>query len=184
MSSPSEEKTSELSFGTATLLCSFMRSELDRLLNAPAEVRQEQAHQLSHRPPTLPAQSASQHIGDPTMPDPALEPEELTPEDDVHHASQAVYGELESAAEYLTYMTGKCATWRKSGKEKWPRAQMGEQTEEWPGNAGDPCVIIEQYGSVLANVSVKVAGGKITRLDMCHIAPTPGSAIASGVYPV
>lgn len=141
------------------------------------------------------------------MPDPTPEPEELTPEaalrayaaminrrdpsrlapylaDDFHYASQAVYGELESAAEYLTYMTGKCATWRKSGKEKWPRAQMGEQTEEWPGNAGDPCVIIEQYGSVLANVYVNVAGGKITRLDMCHIAPTPGSAIASGVYPV
>lgn len=112
-----------------------------------------------------------------------LDPSRLAPylAKDFHYASQNVFAEIESSAEYLAYMQGKFETLRACAPDRAVKAQMGRLTSVFPG---DPCVIVEQGGEVVANVLVRVADGLIQRLDLCSVAPAPGSAIATGEYPV
>ncbi len=98
--------------------------------------------------------------------------------DDFHYTSQWVFAEIESKAEYVEYITGKLKAIRRSGARAW--AEMGLLESEVPG----PCVVMAQgdQNNLVAIVLAKVAGSKITRLDLCGV-PSPHSASRSGVYP-
>ncbi len=98
--------------------------------------------------------------------------------DDFRYASQWVFAEIESKAEYVAYITGKLKAIRRSGARAW--AEMGLLESEVPG----PCVVMAQgdQNNLVAIVLAKVAGSKITRLDLSGV-PSPHSARRSGVYP-
>ena len=98
--------------------------------------------------------------------------------DDFHYASQWVFDEMESKAEFLDYIVAKLETIRECGELPW--AEMGWLDHTWPG----PCVVMAQgkRDDLVALVVAEVADGKIRRLDMCCI-PPPQSARRSGEYP-
>ena len=98
--------------------------------------------------------------------------------DDFHYASQKVFHEMTSKAEYMEYIVGKLETFRGSGFEVW--AEMGELTYAFPG----PCVVLAQgeREDLVAVLLAEVSGEYITRIDMC-VVPPPESARRSGVYP-
>lgn len=97
---------------------------------------------------------------------------------DFHYASQWVFSEITSKADYLVYIMPKLEAIRSSGAEVW--AEMGVLDRELPG----PCVVIAQgdKDNLLAVVLATVENGKIKRLDMCG-APSPFSAFRAGDYP-
>ena len=115
-----------------------------------------------------------------------LDPSRLAPylADNFHYASQAVFAEIESKSEYLAYIHSKFETLREMAPGYVVRAQIGRFAHALDDETGDRCVIVEQDGKVVANVLVRVADGLIKRLDMCTVAPAPGSAIPMGDYPV
>ena len=101
--------------------------------------------------------------------------------DDFHYSSQAVFEEIRSKSEYIEYVTAKLAAIRTAGSRIW--AEMGhvESGFAFPG----PCVVLAQNAreNVIATVVVEVKDGKITRLDMRHVAPLPHQAMRIGEYP-
>lgn len=98
--------------------------------------------------------------------------------DDFHYASQRVFSEIESKQEYLDYIAPKLSIIKASGGRVW--AEMAWLDREFPG----PCVVLAQgvREDLVGVVLAKVAGDKITRLDLC-IAPSPHSARRTGEYP-
>ena len=100
--------------------------------------------------------------------------------EDFRYASQSVFAEIGSKAEYMTYISGKLATIRSSGHVV--RAEMG--TVNAFGRMR-PCVLVAQgdQPEPVALVLAEVAGGVIQRLDMCTVAPHPSTATRSGDYP-
>jgi hypothetical protein len=98
--------------------------------------------------------------------------------EDFHYASQWVLSEITSKGEYLAYITPKLEAIRRSGGSVW--AEMGALDRELPG----PCVVMAQgeREKLAAVVLAVVEGDKIKRLDLCG-APSPHSAIRSGIYP-
>lgn len=98
--------------------------------------------------------------------------------EDFHYASQWVFSEITSKADYLVYIMPKLEAIRSSGAEVW--AEMGVLERELPG----PCVVMAQgdKDNLLAVVLATVENGKIKRLDMCG-APPPFSALRKGDYP-
>ncbi len=98
--------------------------------------------------------------------------------EDFHYASQWVFSEITSKAEYLAYITPKLEAIRRSGESVW--AEMGALDRELPG----PCVVMAQGDreKLAAVVLATVEGDKIKRLDLCG-APSPHLAIRSGIYP-
>jgi len=98
--------------------------------------------------------------------------------EDFHYASQWVFSEITSKAEYLAYITPKLEAIRRSGATVW--AEMGALDRELPG----PCVVMAQGDreKLAAVVLATVEGDKIKRLDLCG-APSPHSARRSGIYP-
>lgn len=97
---------------------------------------------------------------------------------DFHYASQWVFSEITSKADYLVYIMPKLEAIRSSGAEV--LAEMGVLDRELPG----PCVVMAQGNkdNLLAVVLATVENGKIKRLDMCG-APSPFSAFRTGDYP-
>lgn len=100
--------------------------------------------------------------------------------EDFHYASQAVFHEMTSKAEYLAYITLKLETIRTAGAAVF--AEMG-RVRSFQGE--EPCVIVAQgdRNDLVALVLARVDGTRITRLDMCSVAPHPTTATRSGVYP-
>ncbi len=98
--------------------------------------------------------------------------------DDFHYASQKVFHEITSKAEYMEYIVGKLESLEESGSEVW--AEIGELTYGFPG----PCVVVAQgeRENLMAVVLAEVGGEFITRIDLC-IVPAPETARRSGVYP-
>lgn len=98
--------------------------------------------------------------------------------EDFHYASQWVFSEITSKADYLAYITPKLEAIRSSGTQVW--AEMGVLDRELPG----PCVVMAQGDreKLAAVVLAAVEGDKIKRLDICG-APSPHSARRSGIYP-
>ncbi|MFM7011413.1 MAG: hypothetical protein ACKO0Z_19145 [Betaproteobacteria bacterium] len=98
--------------------------------------------------------------------------------EDFHYASQWVFSEITSKADYLAYITPKLEAIRSSGTQVW--AEMGVLDRELPG----PCVVMAQGDreKLAAVVLAAVEGDKIKRLDLCG-APSPHSARRSGIYP-
>jgi len=98
--------------------------------------------------------------------------------DAFHYASHFVFGEIESKAEYLGYVTEKLKTIQFLGSKVW--AEMGTLIHELPG----PCVVVAQgeKDELVAVVIATVKEDRISRLDFCMV-PTPESAIRSGDYP-
>jgi hypothetical protein len=98
--------------------------------------------------------------------------------DDFHYASQRVFAEITSKAEFAAYFIPKLDTVRRSGQRVW--AEMGHLDREIPG----PCVVVAQgeKETLVGLVLAKVAGDRIQRLDMC-IVPSPHSARRLGDYP-
>jgi len=97
---------------------------------------------------------------------------------DFHYASQWVFAEIESKQAYLDYIRPKLLAIKKSGSDVW--AEMAHLEQEFPS----PCVVMAQDSkdNLISLMLVKVANGKISRLDMCG-APSPHSAKRSGDYP-
>ena len=83
--------------------------------------------------------------------------------EDFHYASQWVFSEITSKAEYLAYITPKLEAIRRSGATVW--AEMGALDRELPG----PCVVMAQGDreKLAAVVLATVEGDKIKRLDLC-----------------
>ena len=100
--------------------------------------------------------------------------------EDFHYASQNVFAEITSKAEFLDYITGKLAAIKQSGERVW--AELGE-LQAWPGG---PCLVIAQAdkNTLVATLLVEVEGQKIKRADMCTVAPAPQSAKCTGEYPL
>ncbi len=90
--------------------------------------------------------------------------------EDVHYASQWVFEEIESRADYLHYLEGKLDAVRRSGAKV--LAELAE-TRPYPmyPNRPRPCVVVQQGGKLAATVLFEVAGGRITKIDMCQIPP-------------
>lgn len=98
--------------------------------------------------------------------------------EDFHYASQWVFSEITSKADYLAYITAKLQAVKDSGSTVW--AEMGWLDHGFHG----PCVVMAQgsQDQLKAIVLAKVEAGKIKRLDLC-CAPPPESARRTGVYP-
>lgn len=98
--------------------------------------------------------------------------------DDFHYASQWVFEEIASKAQFAAYFVPKLETIRRSGER--PYAEMGHLDRDIPG----PCVVVAQgrKEELVGVVLAKVAGDRIARLDMCMV-PSPHSARRSGEYP-
>lgn len=98
--------------------------------------------------------------------------------EDFHYASQWVFSEITSKADYLAYITPKLKAIQGSGAKVW--AEMGVLDRELPG----PCVVMAQGDKekLAAVLLATVEGGKIKRLDLCG-APSSHSARRSGIYP-
>jgi hypothetical protein len=111
----------------------------------------------------------------------SLSASELVPllADDFRYSSQAVVSEIESKHAFVDYISTKLEAIRKSGVRVW--AEMGQIQHGFPG----PCVVIAQgkQEEIVALVLATVKNGKITRLDMCTVAPHPSTAVRSGEYP-
>ncbi len=95
--------------------------------------------------------------------------------DDFRYASQWVFDEIGSKAEYLEYIRPKLETIRQAGAAPW--AEIG-----WL--ADRPCVVMAQgdRDNLLAVVLAEVASGKILRIDLCAV-PAPQAARRTGEYP-
>lgn len=111
-----------------------------------------------------------------------LDADELAPllAEDFRYASQSVFAEIGSKAEYMTYISGKLASIRSSGQLV--RAEMG--AVQALGRLR-PCVLVaqgDQEGPV-ALVLAEVAGDRVRRLDMCTVVPHLSTAVRSGEYP-
>lgn len=98
--------------------------------------------------------------------------------DDFHYASQWVFAEIGSKAEYIEYIKPKLAAVKASGQRVW--AEIGHLDRELPG----PCVVLAQgeRDNLVALVLAEVKAGQIKLLDLCG-APSPYSARRSGEYP-
>ncbi len=98
--------------------------------------------------------------------------------DDFHYASQWVFEEITSKAQFAAYFIPKLETIRRSSAR--PYAEMGHLDREIPG----PCVVVAQRRKeeLVGVVLAEVAGDRIARLDMCMV-PSPHSARRSGEYP-
>lgn len=108
------------------------------------------------------------------------DPSRLAPmlPEDFRYASQSVLNELDSREAFLDYTTAKLRTIARSGAVV--RAQMGTVSYGW---AGAPCVILAQDGTAVANVLATLEQGVLRRLDLCTVAPAPGTSLPSGNYP-
>lgn len=97
---------------------------------------------------------------------------------DFHYASQWVFAEISTSADYLDYITPKLRTIRDSGT--YVRAEMGYLEHGFPG----PCVVLAQGGpqALVAVILAQVRGKQIARIDMCGT-PSPYSVARTGIYP-
>ena len=116
-----------------------------------------------------------------------LDPSHLEPllADDVHYAFQNVSAEMTNKAELMDYLAGKMDTIRRS-----PDARVwGELSETRPypmaPNPPEPCALMAQgsQDGIDCLVLFKVANGRITRIDLCSIAPHPSCGVRTGIYP-
>ncbi len=109
-----------------------------------------------------------------------LDPNELLPllADDIHYASQWVFEEIESKADYADYIVPKLKAVYDAGSEVW--AEMGLIEGRW----GPHCVIVAQddQENLKAVVLAQVKDGKLQRLDMCFT-PSPSDVERTGDYP-
>lgn len=98
--------------------------------------------------------------------------------EDFHYSSQWVLAEITSKQEYLDYICPKLAAIAKSSAKVYAEMAVHD------GWGGDPCVVMAQGSpsNLVATVLAKVAGGRITRLDMGML-PAPAEATRSGEYP-
>ena len=105
--------------------------------------------------------------------------------DDFHYASQWVFAEIESKAQYLAYVTGKIETIKRSDSKVW--AELGEIQESpfiLSQGYGDPCVFMAQgdKNKVISIVFASLKDNKISRIDMCMPELYRGRRL--GVYPI
>ena len=105
--------------------------------------------------------------------------------EDFHYASQNVFSEMTSKAQFLDYMRGKLATLKREGARVW--AELGKVDAQVAvlSARGQPCLIIAQgnKNNPVATLLVEVEGQKIKRCDICII-PEPQSAKRTGEYPL
>lgn len=99
--------------------------------------------------------------------------------DDFCYASQWVFHEITSKAEYLDYITPKLVAVRRAGAAVWAELGYLDQAQQ------KPCVILAQGepDDLQAVVLVKVGAVKIRRIDMCMV-PSPFGVHRTGKYPM
>lgn len=99
--------------------------------------------------------------------------------DDFHYASQWVFEEITSKADYLRYLRGKFHTLRDGRNPVF--AELGHVDAY---GEDQPCVVLAQGSrtELVAIALFKVAGDRITRIDLCAV-PPPDSARRRGIYP-
>lgn len=109
---------------------------------------------------------------------------------DFRYSSQMVLAEIESAEEFIDYITGKLKAIAEGGPEGRVFAEMGvigPAVRRTPAlfREGRPCVVLAQghRDDLKALVVAEVEDGVLRRLDMCVVLPTPDAAIRSGDYP-
>ena len=99
--------------------------------------------------------------------------------DHFHYASQWVFEEITSKADYLRYLRGKFHTLR-DGRDP----VFAELAHVDAYGEDQPCVVLAQGSrtDLVAIALFQVAGDRITRIDLCAV-PPPESARRSGIYP-
>ena len=107
---------------------------------------------------------------------------------DFHYASQMVFDEIGSAAEFLAYMSGKLAAIAKSGVTVFAEmGVVGPAVRRTPAIWMErrPCVVLAQGDRerLVALVLATVEDGVLRRLDLCAVLPCPQDAIRTGEYP-
>ena len=109
--------------------------------------------------------------------------------DDFHYTSQMVLSEIESKAEYITYITAKLKTLQalRAGGVHQGWAEMGWMDQMgWADHTvfPGPCVVLAQRSreDLVGYVVAKVENGTIKWLAAC-VAPSPYAATRSGEYP-
>jgi hypothetical protein len=111
-----------------------------------------------------------------------LDPSHLEPwlVDGFSYSSQNVFSELKSKAAYLSYITGKFETLKSGGPPVF--AEMGLVRAFIVVR---PCVVVAQGSPdhLVGLVLGVLDGDLLKRLDMCTVAPHPGTAHRSGHYP-
>jgi len=100
---------------------------------------------------------------------------------DIVYESQHVFSALEGKDAVTDYIRGKMETVRKSGQQVFAEVTV---IPYGPGK-GDPCVLLSQGSKENAVVLalLKLSEGKISRIDICGVAPDPKSAKRTGIYP-
>lgn len=98
--------------------------------------------------------------------------------EDFRYASQWVFEEITSKADYLDYITQKLDTVRQSGAVVWAELAYLDEARQ------QPCVVLAQGAAdnLQAVVLVKVQGNHISRMDLCAV-PSPNSVYRTGKYP-
>ncbi len=99
--------------------------------------------------------------------------------EDFRYASQWVFEEITSKADYLEYLRGKLQTMKHHRIRVF--AELGRVHAY---GQEQPCVVLAQGTpwDLEATALFQVAGGTITRIDLCAV-PPPQSARRSGTYP-
>ena len=99
--------------------------------------------------------------------------------DEFHYASQWVFDEITSKADYLHYLRGKFNTIRHADLPV-----FGELGRVYAYGMERPCVVVAQdtKADLVALALFEVADGRITRIDLCAV-PPPHAARRSGEYP-
>ena len=100
--------------------------------------------------------------------------------DDVHYTSQNVFEELTTKADLVEYLAGKVKTVRRS-----PDAKVFADLGCVNNRGMQSCVVVAQgvKEDLVALVLFEVEDDKISRIDMCSIAPHPSTAIRLREYP-
>jgi len=99
--------------------------------------------------------------------------------DDVTYESQHVMSSLDGKPAVMEYFKGKLQTVKDSGPASKPYFELGTYQDR-------PCVTAAQGQKEppLAVVLFKIDKGKIQRIDMCGVIPSPNDVERSGEYPV
>jgi hypothetical protein len=123
-----------------------------------------------------------------------LNPKVIEPHlaEEVVYESQQVFSPLVGKEQVFDYLTRKMQTVRNSLPQFKAYAEVGYcgsqeayNVRVWSAYEGKPCVVMAQGNPdvVLSLVLLDTEQAKITRVDICTVAPRPSTATRTGEYP-
>mgnify|MGYP000176877762 CR=1 FL=1 len=104
--------------------------------------------------------------------------------DDVRFASQAVFDELEGRERVLGHLQAKIEVTRRRSDAR----IFAELASTWvfaSASGPRPCALLAQGtpDKLVCVAMIDVEDGRIARIDLCHVCPSPLDAQRTGVYP-